>query len=167
MTDQKFEELVLYKLGIWIAEPGKDEFYSPGGIYIKAKKDERFKVPKFLGEGDIPEKENLLQLIDVVSQEMIKSLSCDKVYCVSLGESEDYHLHFRLFPRYRDDQGILDELDSEIKDTNDGLVLMARWRRQFLLKKCTNGKFYKDLHNKHKVAIEKVREALHKRAINE
>lgn len=172
MLDQSSEHKPLYKLGIWIAEPAHGEFYSPGAIFIKAQEHDLFRVPRFLGEGDIPDRQDLLKLIDIVSQEMVKALELERedgrVYLVSLGESTDHGLHFRLLPRYREDQGILDELDSEIKATNDGLALMARWRKQFLLKdkqKSTDSKPFDDLRKKHQEAIKRVREALHKRAL--
>lgn len=172
MINKSNNQNILYKLGNWIAEPGKtepgrEEFYSPGEVFIRADSDEGFRVPRFLGEGNTPQRENLLKLIDVVSQEMIETIPCELVYLVSLGENKK-GLHFRLLPRYHDDQGILDELDNEIKDTNDGLALMARWRKQFLLKKmCANSKPFDNLRKKHEEAIEKVRKALHKRALTE
>lgn len=171
MVDQASEHKVLYKIGIWIAEAAEKECYSSGEIFIKAKEDERFSVPKFLGEASIPDSENLIRLIDTVSHEMVKALELKRedgrVYLVSLGENKK-GLHFRLLPRYRDAQGILDELDSEIKDTNDGLALMARWRKQYMLKeRCTNKKPFADLCKKHEDAIAKIREALHNRAMTE
>jgi diadenosine tetraphosphate (Ap4A) HIT family hydrolase len=170
MAGQSSEEKPLWELGIWLAEPVREEFYSPGAVFIRAKDDEVFRVPRFLGEGPIPEIQNVSKLIDLVSQEMVKALKCDRVYLVSLGESTDHGIHFRLLPRYREDQGILDELDSEIKATNDGLAVMARWRKQFLLKdkqKSTDSKPFDDLRKKHNEAIEEVRDALHKRALTQ
>ena len=164
MADQSSEYKALYKLGIWIAEPAHGEFYSPGAVFIRAKHDEVFRVPRFLGEGDIPDRQDLLKLIDIVSQEMVKALKCDRVYLVSLGESIDLGVHLRLLPRYREDQGFLGELDAEVETTNDGLALMARWRKQYLLKKkCPKRKPFNELRKKHKQAIKKVRQALHKR----
>lgn len=170
MEDQLNKNQYLYKLGIWFAEPAdpgkeenKRECYSPGEIFIKGKEDERFRIPQFLGEGNIPDSENLIRLIDVVSQEMVKSLGCKRVYLVSLESEGEDRLHFRLLPRYESDQGILNEVDPEVNETNDGLALMARWRKQFLLIK---GKpFEKKLCKDHEDAIVKIREALHKRAL--
>ena len=130
MTNQIPKESVpiIYEKGIWIAEPAKKEIYAPGTIFIRAEKDEINRVPRFLGERNIPDKKDLLKVIDMVSQAMLKSLDCERIYCVSLCEdqNDNLRLHFRLFPRYREDKGFLDELDTEIKNTNDGLALMAR-----------------------------------------
>jgi hypothetical protein len=166
MVDQSSEHNPLYKIGIWIAEPVKEEFYSPGAIFIRSKSDEVFKVPRFLGEGCIPDIENLCKLIDIVSQEMIKALPCERVYLVSLGESTDLVLHFRLPPRYQEDQRILDEMDDEVKEKNDGLALMAIWRKQFLVKKkCMDHMPLEQLRKAHEEAIEKVRASLDKRTL--
>jgi len=168
MSDQMSNETSMYQLGIWVAEPAKKEFYSPGAIFIKAKEDELFKVPRFLGEGNIPERENLLKLIDIVSQAIINALELERengrVYLVCLCEGPKLGLHFRLFPRYKSDKGFLDELDDEIKHTNDGLALMARWRKQFLLKKDPANKKLRKAHDE---AIQRVREALDKRALTQ
>ena len=166
MSDQISEGSSLYKLGIWIAEPGNEEFYSPGEIFIKAKEDQVFKVPKSLGEGDIPDKENLLELINVVSKAMIETLDCEKIYCVSLGESKDPKdsLHFRLLPRYREDKEILNEFNAVVGEKNDGLALMAIWRKQFLHKRKSrdsNPKPFDELYKKHKDAVDKIRDELH------
>jgi len=156
----------LYKCGIWIAEKaiGEDECYSPGEIFIKANYGESFKVPLFLGKADIPEGDNLLKLIDIVSQAMVKGLALERedgrVYLVALGESQKMGIHFRLLPRYRADQGFLNELDPDVNEQNDGLALMAHWRKQFLHKKKKDGNEIKDLRERHEKAIDKVREAL-------
>ncbi|MBN1972819.1 MAG: hypothetical protein JW787_04225 [Sedimentisphaerales bacterium] len=158
MTNQLHKEsfLTIYHKGIWKAEPGIDEFYSPGEIFIKVNNKKSSKVQVSLGKDDIPDKNNLIEIIDEVSQAMIKSLGCERVYCVSLCESES-DLHFRLFPRYREDEGFLDEYDKEIEDTNDGFALMAKWRRQFILKNlCTDKEFINKLRKKHYEAINKV-----------
>ncbi len=156
---------VLYKSGIWIAEPAKNEYYSPGEIFIRAQ-DDHVSVPHFLGEGNIDEIENLARLIDLVSQEMIKALRCDRVYLVSLGEDSSLGLHFRLLPRYRKDRGFLRELDPDIGKANDGLALMASWRKQSLIKEQNpDRKPFKKLVKAHKDATKKMREALHKRAM--
>lgn len=168
MADQSSENKPLYQLGIWIADAGEDEFYSPGEIFIEAQEDEAFRVPRFLGACDIPDSQNLLKLIDIVSQAMVKGVGCERVYLVCLCESErkNSRLHFRLLPRYESDKGFLDELDPDVDETNDGLALMARWRKQFLLKRiCTNRTAFETLRKKHEEAIERVREALHKRAL--
>ena len=169
MADQSSENKVLYKLGIWFAEPAdpgkeesKRECYSPGEIFIKAKEDELCKVPRFLGEGNIPDSENLIRLIDVVSQEMVKSLGCKRVYLVSLESEGKDRLHFRLLPRYESDKGFLNDLDPEINNTNDGFALMAHWRKQFLLKE---GRPFEKLCKAHEEAIKKIEEELHKLAL--
>lgn len=160
MTDEP-----LYKCGLWIAEPGNDEFYSPGEVFIQAESNDNFRVPSFLGQGIIPDGAELIKLISLVSQEMVSALGCEKVYLVCLNEELKNRLHFRLLPRYREDKGFLNDLDSELKNTNDGLELMAKWRRQFLLKNQYNKSEYDKLHTSHLEAIKKLREALHERAI--
>lgn len=161
MDSQSSEQKPLDKRGIWIAEPATDEFYSPGAMFIRVKKNEVSRVPRFLGEGNIRcrrDREDLLELIELVSHQMIENLPCERVYLVSLGESTSLGLHFRLLPRYREDQRILDELDADVNERNDGLALMARWRKCFLLKKkCPNGKPYCKLYKKHRDAIKKLK----------
>jgi diadenosine tetraphosphate (Ap4A) HIT family hydrolase len=164
------KKTVLYKLGIWIAEAavGGIECYSPGEIFIKAKNNRVRRLPRYLGEKSIPQREgeDLLKVIDIVSQEMRKTVNCERVYLVCLCEGDKLGLHFRLLPRYESDKGFLDELDTDVHETNDGLALMARWRKQYLLKKkCPNRKPFAELRKKHKEAIKKVTEGLHKRAL--
>ena len=151
--------------GIWIAEAGKGEFYSPGEIFIKAKKNKASGVPRFLGERDIPGGKELMELIDKVSQAMIKSLGCKRVYVACLCEGGG-GIHFRVLPRYESDNGFLNQLDPEVDDRNDGFALMAKWRKQFLLKRRSRTFSEKDpfceLCNKHREAIDQVEKVLKK-----
>jgi diadenosine tetraphosphate (Ap4A) HIT family hydrolase len=165
---QMAKDAVLYKRGKWIAAAAdaKRECYSAGEVFIKVKRDKSSKIPQFLGEGDIPDRRHLLELIDIVSQIMMKALQCERVYLVSVGEGTKDGLHFRLLPRYREDAGFLNDLDPEIGRENDGLALMAKWRKQYLLKKrCPNRKPFAELRKKHEEAIKKVTEGLHKRPL--
>lgn len=88
-------------------------------------------------------------LIDEVSRAMVAGprcsqpcrCKCQNVYVVSLNEGDfrnvqegkapSLGIHFRLLPRYQHDMGFLSQLDND-DNLNDGLALMAEWRRQYL-----------------------------------
>jgi hypothetical protein len=140
--------------GKWKAELGCDELYSEGLVFILYAVNEAVneKVPEFFGkEQSIPEPEEAMTLITQVSERMVKNLICSQpcrcrcqnVYVVSLNEGDFEKvqknekaapgLHFRLLPRYQHDEGFLKRIDKD-GDENDGLALMAEWRKQFLLR---------------------------------
>lgn len=92
-----------------------DETYSPGQkliIYSEAKDR-----PRFLGDGIIPNKEQLINLIEETAQDLIKNCHCDRVYLASMCENNE--LHFWVIPIYQ---------EQKEKYKSSGFVLMAKLR---------------------------------------
>jgi diadenosine tetraphosphate (Ap4A) HIT family hydrolase len=166
---------ILCKRGCWQAEPGRGEFYSPGEVFIVAADYAKNAVPGFLGGGRIRDRAELAELIDLVSRKMVEALECERVYLVCLNEGDGTGLHFRLLPRYAEDQIFLDSFIPELGQTNDGLALMAEWRRQFILKENQDTRLSNDrkedsafrtLQSKHNDALERLRRALREDAVS-
>ncbi len=145
------KKVELKRRGKWLAELAHSELYSEGLIFIMY--EDTNAVPAYFRQTIlpvfIPEPENLMLLIDEVSRAMVAGLTCSRscrckcqnVYVVSLNESDfkevqngkapSLGIHFRLLPRYQHDMGFLSQLDND-GNLNDGLALMAEWRRQYL-----------------------------------
>lgn len=133
--------------GKWKAELIRDEPYTPGLLCIGYENKNRDKkVDGRLGRKEIPDKDQLLTLVDKISIGMLDkpictiqgNCQCKNVYLLSLNENNNTHaMHFRLWPRYDHDQHIL-ELVDETGEQADALALMAERRRQFLRKNQTN-----------------------------
>jgi hypothetical protein len=107
----KVKVLVLADCDPWEAQLAK-EVYVYGQVIILHKNcrhengSKEEKPPEFLGDREITDRGNLIELIDVVSRVMCKGLEdncCKKIYLASLNESSSLGLHFHLIPRYGKD----------------------------------------------------------------
>jgi diadenosine tetraphosphate (Ap4A) HIT family hydrolase len=140
--------LILAECGIWEAQLARD-VYSKGQIFVCPKAQKENKVQNFLGGSkDITCQDKLIKLIADVSNAMVQVLHCEKVYLVSMNESEDKPLHFWLIPRYganHKDESFIDHesfLNRPLKkycgEKYDGLNLLSALRNKFIEAMCEN-----------------------------
>jgi len=142
--DDGKKEVVLYRNGMWEARLATT-VYSKGQVTVCAPQE---KCPTFLGQPNSPidDKVELVECIEEVSQKMVEALKCNKVYLVSLNESEK-GVHFWLIPRYRaNSQGQSYVNHEEFlknkpwwywKEEHDGYNLLSELRNRFIEAKYT------------------------------
>lgn len=115
--------LLLAQTDRWRAELAF-EVLQPGTVIIRLRRNQDRKKYPFLGQNRIPEKygHELVTLVNEVSRVMCVGLRyCEKVYLLSLCESERGGLHLRLVPRY-----VKDRQKSHDNKTG-GITLVSSW----------------------------------------
>jgi len=117
---------VLATCGLWEAQLAT-EVYPKGQVMIVPAEGQEKKVPCFLGDkrNRIPQPDNLIRLIEEVSNAMVGKLKCEMVYLASLNESRN-GMHFWLIPRYKEHKDLLGI---------DGFPLMSELRNDFVRRK--------------------------------